>query len=94
MALEYFKEYKKTNETFPFVKPHIITSVIEHDSILKVLEHLEKCDLISVTYLEVNKVLGHVTVDSVLQNIRRETILITLMMANNETGAIQVYGKL
>ena len=66
---------------------HIITTKIEHDSVHKVMEQLEK-DGFSITYLPVNE-FGQVSVSDVKNNIRKDTILISIMHVNNEIGSIQ-----
>ena len=66
---------------------HIITSRIEHHAVLKTCEDLEK-EGFRVTYLPVNTH-GQVDPDDVRRHIDRETILISIMCANNETGVIQ-----
>ena len=71
-------------------KPHILTSCIEHDSILNPLKELEREGRVDVTYISVSKEYGLVDPDDLIKEIRDETVLVTLMMANNETGVIQV----
>lgn len=66
---------------------HIITSCIEHHAVLKTCQDLEK-EGFRVTYLPVNAH-GQVYPDDVRRHIERETILISIMFANNETGVIQ-----
>ena len=66
---------------------HIITSVIEHPAIIEVCNYLEKHDF-KVTYLPVDKN-GTVSVKSVQKAITKDTILISIMHANNEVGTIQ-----
>lgn len=89
-CVEYFQEYNKAKRFFSDdVKPHIITTTIEHDSVLKVLRHMEAKKLVDVTYVPVSEKLGHVDASDILQNVRDETVLVTVMLANNETGAIQ-----
>ena len=66
---------------------HIITSVIEHSAILKTARFLEKLGY-EVTYLPVGKE-GLVSIDDVQSAIRPDTVLISIMHANNEIGTIQ-----
>ena len=68
-------------------KGHIITSTIEHPAIIETCQDLEK-DGFTVTYLPVDK-FGMVSVDDVKSAIKEDTILITVMYANNEVGTIQ-----
>ncbi|MBI4469578.1 MAG: cysteine desulfurase, partial [Acidobacteria bacterium] len=65
---------------------HIITSAIEHAAVLNSCAELEKRGF-EVTRLPVNPE-GLVSVDQVLNALREDTILITLMAANNEIGAL------
>ena len=66
---------------------HIITSSIEHPAVIEVCIYLEKQGF-EVTYLPVDQY-GMVHPEDVVSAIRPETILITLMHANNEVGTIQ-----
>jgi cysteine desulfurase len=66
---------------------HIISSSIEHPSVMNPLKHLEGLGF-KVTYLPVDTY-GAVSHTDVEKNIRKNTILITLMHSNNETGSIQ-----
>lgn len=68
-------------------KGHIITSVIEHPSVLSPCRFLEEKGF-SVTYVGVNRY-GIVNIEDIKKSIRNDTILITIMHANNETGIIQ-----
>lgn len=71
---------------------HIITSKIEHPAILETCKLLEK-DGFEVTYLDVDSK-GVVDMEQLKQAIRPETILITIMMANNEIGTIEPIEKI
>lgn len=66
---------------------HIITSAIEHHAILHTCEYLEKHGF-TVTYLPVDEY-GMVRVEDVKNAITDQTVLITIMFANNEVGTIQ-----
>jgi cysteine desulfurase len=65
---------------------HIITTNIEHHAVLHTCEYLEKNGY-EVTYLPVNEK-GLVTAEQVKDAIKDETILISIMFANNEIGTI------
>ncbi|KAG8200812.1 hypothetical protein JTE90_006393 [Oedothorax gibbosus] len=69
--------------------PHIITSQIEHDSIRIPLEKLVEERKAEVTFVSVCKSTGIINVDDIMKEIKPNTCLITLMLANNETGVIQ-----
>ena len=66
---------------------HIITTQFEHHAILHTCEHLEK-EGFQVTYLPVDED-GLVRVEDVKAAIKDETVLISIMLANNEIGTIQ-----
>lgn len=67
--------------------PHIITSKIEHEAILEPLRTLEK-EGVKVTYLSADKN-GLVARGDVAQAIKPNTVLVSIMYANNEVGTIQ-----
>lgn len=62
---------------------HLITTKSEHHSVLHAMSYLEKRFGFQVTYLS-----GNVTVEQVKQALRDDTILVSIMHANNETGNI------
>ncbi|TYB30487.1 MAG: cysteine desulfurase [Candidatus Mcinerneyibacterium aminivorans] len=67
--------------------PHIITTNIEHPAVLETARFLEK-NGIEVSYLNVNKD-GVVTPEQVLKEIKDNTVLVSIMWANNEIGTLQ-----
>ena len=78
---------KATAEAYKAKGNHIITTKIEHHAILHTAEWLEKNGF-EVTYLNVDEN-GVVKLDELKKAIRPETILISVMFANNEIGTIQ-----
>ena len=66
---------------------HVITSKIEHPAVLNTCKTLEKVGY-RVTYLDVDSN-GIINMNNLKKNIRRDTILISIMSANNEIGTIQ-----
>lgn len=66
---------------------HIITTKIEHHGVLHTCQYLERQGF-KVTYLDVDKY-GMIDIDELRESITDETILITIMFANNEIGTIQ-----
>lgn len=69
-------------------QPHIITSSVEHPAILEPLRDIEKAGEAEVTYLPV-KSNSIVDVNEFIKAIKENTVLVSIMYVNNETGSIQ-----
>lgn len=78
---------KATAEAYKSKGKHIITSKIEHHAILHTCEYLEKQGY-EVSYIDVDEN-GVIKLDQLEKAIRPDTILISVMFANNEIGTIQ-----
>jgi cysteine desulfurase len=72
---------------------HLITSAVEHDAVLQSFDYLEKHEGFEVTRLPVNSE-GRVSPDDLRKAIRKDTILFSIMAANNEIGTIQPVAEL
>ena len=68
-------------------KPHIITSTIEHKSIIKCCKKLISCGYADITFIDPLST-GVISTELVKKAIRPNTCLITIMSANNEIGSI------
>lgn len=79
---------KAAYEAYSAKGNHIITTKIEHHAILHTCEYLEKVRGARITYLNVDEN-GIVDLDELQKAITPETILISIMYANNEIGTIQ-----
>src|SRR6266567_303384 len=76
-----------TSSTSLTSPPHIITTAIEHEAVLNACQALEK-EGERVTYLPTDSQ-GQIDLDELRRAIRPETVLITIMHANNELGTVQ-----
>jgi len=72
---------------------HLITSSIEHHAVLHCCRYLERHESTEVTYLPVNSA-GRVDPDTLRNAIRPDTVLVSIMAANNETGTLQPVAEL
>lgn len=67
---------------------HIVTTKIEHESILNTCEYLERVRGAEITYLDVDEK-GFVSPEAVAEAVRPDTVLVSVMTANNEVGTIE-----
>nr|XP_042714701.1 selenocysteine lyase isoform X5 [Chrysemys picta bellii] len=88
-ALRHFRESQVLGQDGPgedHKRAHFITSNVEHDSVRLPLEHLVKEHMAEATFVPVSKITGQVEVDDIIAAIRPTTCLVSIMLANNETG--------
>ena len=71
---------------------HIITTAVEHHAVLNCMKELELQGY-EVTYLQPDK-LGNITLDSLKAALRKDTCLVSIMMVNNESGAVMPIEKM
>ena len=71
---------------------HLITSKIEHHAVLHACEQLEK-EGFEVTYVDVDET-GKIRLDQLEAAIRPDTVLVSVMAANNEVGTVQPIGEI
>ncbi|XP_060567870.1 selenocysteine lyase-like [Ruditapes philippinarum] len=92
-AVEYFHKVctKSRTPSRDHAKPlpHIISSHMEHPAVNVMLQHLQDTSQAEISYVPLCKVTGRLEVKDVLAAIRSNTIMVTVMLANNETGIIQ-----
>lgn len=87
-AAETYKKWKTFGKTdITSLKPHIITSNVEHDAIVLPLKHLINKNDIEVSFVPVDSN-GCIVIEDVISSIQPNTCLITILFANNETGVI------
>ncbi len=72
---------------------HLISTAIEHHAVLNSLEYLHKAEGFEVTLLPVSRE-GVVSTDSLQKALRPDTILVSIMAANNEIGTLQPIAEL
>lgn len=71
---------------------HIVTTKIEHPSVLNIMKDYEKQGF-DITYLDVDN-LGYISLEQLKNAITKDTILVSIMHVNNEIGAIQPISKI
>ncbi|MGW2933528.1 cysteine desulfurase DndA [Streptomyces sp. NPDC001156] len=74
-------------------RKHIITSAIEHKAVIEPLLHLKETRGFEVDFLEPGPS-GRIEVEAVLERLRPDTLAVSLMHVNNETGVIQPVAEL
>ena len=72
---------------------HLVTTSVEHHAILDPAEQLEREGLAELTVVEVERD-GHVTTSAVAEAVRDDTVLVSVMHANNEIGSINDIGAI
>lgn len=72
---------------------HLITTKVEHPSVLNAFKSLEQDFGFNVTYLDVNEE-GVISLDDIKKSIRNDTILVSVMSVNNEVGSINPIGDI
>jgi cysteine desulfurase len=72
---------------------HVITSSVEHHAVLHCFDYLEKAEGFEVTRLPVDSQ-GRVSPDDLKRAIRKDTVLVSVMAANNEIGTLQPVAEL
>jgi cysteine desulfurase len=79
-TVEAYLKYKK-------IKPHLITSLTEHKSILKTCDSLRQLGVLDITYVSPG-ISGCIPVSLIKDAVKSNTCMITIMAANNELGCI------
>ena len=81
-----------TAKRFGKKNKHIITTAIEHHAVLHAMEELEHQGF-EVTYLQPDDK-GNITLDALKNALRKDTILVSIMMVNNEAGSVMPIDKM
>lgn len=82
IAIQGLKEYGINKN-----KKHIITTSIEHKAVLESVKAMQRCGF-EVDYISPDKT-GRISAQAVLSKVREDTLLVSIMHVNNETGIIQ-----
>jgi len=85
-ALEYYNEWSQ-NKT-ETKKPHFVTTNVEHDAVKLPLKHYEAKEWADVSYVPVSSKNGQVITEEVMKVVSENTCLLSIMLANNETGVV------
>lgn len=75
-------------EKSKIAKPHVITTSIEHKAVLSIVQKLEKEGFIEASYLKVDRD-GKISIEDLQKEIKHNTVLVSVMYANNEIGTVQ-----
>ncbi len=81
-------ELRITNEKLKYKVPHIVTTQIEHPAVLENCKMLEDRGQAEVTYVSVDKN-GIINLEEFEESLKENTVLVSVMYANNEIGTIQ-----
>lgn len=75
------------------IRPHIITTKVEHKAVLETCKHLEELGWAEVTYLDVDK-FGLINLTDLMKAVKKNTVLISVMYVNNEVGTVEPIQKI
>lgn len=95
-AIKYFHEKCLPNisPSNKNVLPHFVTSNLEHDSVKLVLKKFVEEKKAEVSFVPASLKTGSIQVEDIIKNIRPNTVMVTIMAANNITGIIQPITKI
>jgi len=86
-GLVFYYNFKKN------IKPHIISTKIEHDSVEKILEELKNLNLIELDLVEPNKD-GYIEPEKILKFIKENTVLVSVIYVQNVIGVVEPIKKI